>query len=94
MRQGMSAQQHGEILKPGFHITAPDGWMNDPNGMFQSQQGVYHIFYQVTWQSGCLSCWQGCALHALPRPGAAGHELLQVYGSGQCLSEARIGQAE
>ncbi|KAK9835357.1 hypothetical protein WJX81_004418 [Elliptochloris bilobata] len=44
--QGMTAGQHGEVLKPGFHITAPSGWMNDPNGLFQSQLGVFHIFYQ------------------------------------------------
>ena len=56
LRQGLSPQQHGEALKPGFHITAPTGWMNDPNGLFQSQQGIFHVFYQVTWRHG-LHCW-------------------------------------
>ncbi len=43
----MDNLQQGEAFKPAFHITAPSGWMNDPNGMFQSRQGVFHIFYQV-----------------------------------------------
>jgi hypothetical protein len=45
--QGMATGQHATVLKPGFHITAPAGWMNDPNGMFQSREGVYHVFYQA-----------------------------------------------
>ena len=43
----MDNLQQGEAFKPAFHITASSGWMNDPNGLFQSRQGVFHIFYQV-----------------------------------------------
>ncbi|MDR1540811.1 MAG: glycoside hydrolase family 32 protein [Clostridiales bacterium] len=31
--------------KPGFHLCAPVGWINDPNG-FSCYKGEYHLFYQ------------------------------------------------
>lgn len=31
--------------RPGFHLSARTGWMNDPNG-FGVYQGQYHLFYQ------------------------------------------------
>ncbi|MCQ2009731.1 MAG: glycoside hydrolase family 32 protein [Sporolactobacillus sp.] len=29
----------------GYHIMAPSGWINDPNGLVQ-YQGMYHVFFQ------------------------------------------------
>lgn len=34
-----------EGQKPSFHVCAPVGWINDPNG-FSLYQGEYHLFYQ------------------------------------------------
>ena len=34
-----------EEERPFFHVNAPVGWMNDPNG-FSVYQGEYHLFYQ------------------------------------------------
>ena len=31
--------------RPGFHLTPPVGWMNDPNG-FCFYHGAYHLFFQ------------------------------------------------
>lgn len=41
------------VMKPGFHLTAPTGWINDPNG-FCYFQGKYHIFCQY---NPCHSRW-------------------------------------
>lgn len=34
-----------EGQKPSFHVSAPVGWINDPNG-FSLYKGEYHLFYQ------------------------------------------------
>ncbi len=41
--------EHGRLIppeaRPGFHLSARAGWMNDPNG-FGLFDGEYHMFYQ------------------------------------------------
>lgn len=39
------SKQIPEGQKPSFHVCAPVGWINDPNG-FSLYQGEYHLFYQ------------------------------------------------
>ena len=36
--------------KPLFHISAPAGWINDPNG-FSVYNGKIHLFYQEGYQT-------------------------------------------
>ena len=42
-------QEHEAVIRaedrPGFHLSARVGWMNDPNG-FSYYKGQYHLFYQ------------------------------------------------
>lgn len=41
----VSEKMIGKEERPGFHLSARTGWMNDPNG-FSFYQGKYHMFYQ------------------------------------------------
>ena len=36
----------GRALRPGYHVTAQEGWMNDPNGLFEYGNNT-HILYQA-----------------------------------------------
>ncbi|KAG9193636.1 beta-fructofuranosidase [Alternaria panax] len=37
---------YDEPLRPQVHFSPPVGFMNDPNGMFVDEDGVYHLYYQ------------------------------------------------
>lgn len=39
------AAQTDKNTRPLFHISAPSGWINDPNG-FSVYDGKIHLFYQ------------------------------------------------
>ena len=42
------AQSASDPYRPSFHISAPVGWINDPNGLIQTSDGTYQFFYQYT----------------------------------------------
>lgn len=37
---------YGGPLRPQVHFSPPQGFMNDPNGMFVDGDGLYHLYYQ------------------------------------------------
>jgi beta-fructofuranosidase len=37
---------YGGAYRPQVHFSPPQGFMNDPNGMFVDEKGTYHLYYQ------------------------------------------------
>lgn len=76
-RASLAADPH----RPRFHLCAPTGWMNDPDGLIQ-WRGTYHVFYQhnpmggyhanVHWghaASADLITWHDLPIAISPTPG-------------------------
>ena len=40
-----------EPLRPRYHFTPPRNFMNDPNGLFLDDSGIYHLYYQCQYPS-------------------------------------------
>lgn len=40
------AGDYSGMLRPRLHYSPPSGFMNDPNGMFVGEDGVWHLYYQ------------------------------------------------
>merc|ERR1719272_2094859 len=60
---------------PLYHLTAPEGWNNDPNGVtFDEASGLYHRFYQYdkTYSDTCMhGNTRDCTINGKNVPNAA-----------------------
>lgn len=46
-RDGVIKLPQNSPSRPSFHITAPNGWLNDPCGLgYDPSTGLYHLFFQ------------------------------------------------
>ncbi|TBU30079.1 glycosyl hydrolase [Dichomitus squalens] len=43
---GSLSEPHEDSWRPQVHFSPPEGFMNDPNGLFVDAQGTYHLYYQ------------------------------------------------
>jgi beta-fructofuranosidase len=81
---GRRSRLAGDPLRPAYHVTAPYGWMNDPNGTVY-WRGRWHLFYQfspTSFDSGVwlarwghaasadLAHWEDLPVALSPEPGA------------------------
>ena len=55
-RQEAAAQLVNTEYRPAFHLCAPIGWLNDPNG-FGIYGGRYHLFYQYLIGTSRTAWW-------------------------------------
>ena len=53
----LHAGLESELTRPQLHLTAPAGWINDPNGL-SYYKGEWHCFAQHN-PDGVAPCWQG-----------------------------------
>lgn len=73
-----SSFQPADTWRPGIHLAAPVGWLNDPNGLCFFR-GEYHVFYQYSpfnaeggvkfwghYKSKDLLSWEQCPVMLCP----------------------------
>jgi sucrose-6-phosphate hydrolase SacC (GH32 family) len=44
-----TAANYTGSLRPQIHYSPPQGFMNDPNGMFVDANGTWHLYYQCRY---------------------------------------------
>jgi hypothetical protein len=40
---------YSEPWRPQLHYTEQHSWLNDPNGLFKDEDGLWHIYYQCKY---------------------------------------------
>jgi len=53
--------------RPQVHYTPDQNWLNDPNGLFRDQNGLWHMYYQCKSKYAIINLNVLCSRHILFR---------------------------